>query len=161
MRIIGCVLTINKAINKITVKYRFPIHMIDDLINDLTRAVILTKIDLRSGYHQIMINKGERQHSRLNKCPLAYQMLQSLLCVYDSNPSTSFWSMCGSIFWWYTCVWKKPQESSRSFEIGFGGAELEFSEAEHDEVHIHLFRITVFGISDSETKYHDGPKSMF
>ncbi|KAL4038651.1 hypothetical protein IC575_002274 [Cucumis melo] len=48
-----------RELNKVTVKNRYPLPRIDDLFDQLQGATMFSKIDLRSGYHQLRIKDGD------------------------------------------------------------------------------------------------------
>ncbi|GKD61018.1 putative reverse transcriptase domain-containing protein [Tanacetum coccineum] len=48
-----------RELNKLTVKNRYPLLRIDDLFDQLQGSSIYSKIDLRSGYHQLRVRKQD------------------------------------------------------------------------------------------------------
>ena len=48
-----------RELNKIKVKNHYPLPRIDDLLDQLKDAKCFTKLDLRSGYHQVRIAESD------------------------------------------------------------------------------------------------------
>jgi hypothetical protein len=46
-----------RALNEVTVKNKYPLHRIDDLFDQLRGVCVFSKINLRSGYHQLKIRE--------------------------------------------------------------------------------------------------------
>ena len=46
-------------LNRVTIKNRYPLSRIDDLFNQLRGAQVYSKIDLRTGYHQLRVRETD------------------------------------------------------------------------------------------------------
>ncbi|GJT96243.1 putative reverse transcriptase domain-containing protein [Tanacetum coccineum] len=54
-----------QELNKLTVKNRYPLPRIDDLFDQLQGSSVYSKIDLRSGYHQLRNKQEHKEHLKL------------------------------------------------------------------------------------------------
>jgi len=50
-----------RQLNKLTIMNKYPLSRIDDLLDQLRGVVVFSKIDLRSGYHQILVQPEDVQ----------------------------------------------------------------------------------------------------
>jgi len=48
-----------RELNRVTIKNKYPLPRIDDLFDQLKEATVYSKIDLRSGYHQLKVKEAD------------------------------------------------------------------------------------------------------
>ncbi|GJY82739.1 putative reverse transcriptase domain-containing protein, partial [Tanacetum coccineum] len=73
-----------RKLNKLTVKNRYPLPIIDDLFDQLQGSRVYSKINLRSGYHQLRpMTKLTQKNVKFDwseKAEAAFQLLKQKLC---------------------------------------------------------------------------------
>ncbi|GJW44425.1 putative reverse transcriptase domain-containing protein [Tanacetum coccineum] len=77
-----------RELNKLTVKNRYPLPRIDDLFDQLQGSSVYSKIDLRSGYHQLRVRDKDILKTAFRTCyghyefqeEAAFQTLKQKLC---------------------------------------------------------------------------------
>ena len=68
-------------LNAMTIKNKYPLPRIDNLLDQLRNAKFFSKIDLRSGYHQMKIRNEDIPKIAFSPC---MGCMSSLLCLLDS-----------------------------------------------------------------------------
>jgi hypothetical protein len=79
-----------RRINDITISNQYPLPLITDLLTDLSRAKIFTKLDVKDGYNNIRIKEGD-EHKATFKTK--YGLWEPLVMFFLKNSPATFQNM--------------------------------------------------------------------
>ena len=108
-----------RALNEVTIKSKYPLPMINDLFDQLQGAKVLSKIDLRSGYHQLKIREQDIPKIAFTTRYGLYQYIVMSFGLtnapaYFMNMMNKVFMDCISLSWCSLMIYWSTQRMKRS-----------------------------------------------
>jgi hypothetical protein len=115
-----------RSLNEVTIKNKYPLPQIEDLFNQMKGASVFSKIDLRSGYHQLKIRESNIPKTAFRTRYGLYEY--TVMSFGLTNTPAYFMYLMNKVF----------MEYLDKFVVAFIDDILVFSKMEDHEKHLRL-----------------------